>query len=103
MNRTIAATELKQKLGNGEKLVIVDVRRKADLDADPQKIPGAQWQDPERMQEWSKQLPRDREVVIYCARGGSVSNSVLDHLHQNKINARFVEGGIAAWKELNKK
>ena len=103
MTRTITATELKQKLGTGEKLALVDVRRKADLDADPQKIPGAQWQDPERMQEWSKQLPRDREVVIYCARGGSVSNSVLDHLQQNKINARFVEGGIAAWKELDKK
>lgn len=103
MNRTITATELKQKLAKGDKPAIVDVRRKADFDADPQQIPGATWQDPERMQEWSKQLPRDREVVIYCARGGSVSNSVLDHLQQNKINARFVEGGIAAWKEIDKK
>ena len=98
MNRTISATELKQKLAKGDKPAILDVRRKADYDADPQQIPGATWQDPERMQDWSKQLPRDREVVIYCARGGSVSNSVLDHLHAGGINARFVEGGIAAWK-----
>jgi rhodanese-related sulfurtransferase len=39
--------------------------------------------------------------VIYCARGGSVSNNVLDRLLNKKIQARYIEGGIAAWKAAN--
>lgn len=103
MARTLTAPELEQKLARGERPVLLDVRRKADRDADPQTIPGAHWQDPEKMQTWSADLPSDKEIVIYCARGGSVSNSVLDHLLGKNLKARFVEGGLAAWKEAVKK
>ncbi len=103
MSRTISAHTLQQQLAQGTSLTLLDVRRKADYDADPNTIPGAQWRDPERMQEWGAQLPADREVVIYCARGGSVSNNVLDHLLSRQLKARFVEGGIAAWNALAKK
>ncbi len=44
-------------------------------------------------------LETRRDVVIYCARGGSVSNKVLDSLLDKKLQARYIEGGIAAWKE----
>ena len=37
--------------------------------------------------------------MIYCVRGGSVSNKVLDHLQEKNIQARFIEGGIEAWKK----
>jgi rhodanese-related sulfurtransferase len=77
---------------------VLDVRRQNDFDADKVKLPGAQWKNPEQMAEWSRNLPKDREVVIYCARGGSVSNSVLDHLLGQGVKARFIEGGIEAWK-----
>lgn len=40
-----------------------------------------------------------KDVVIYCARGGSVSNSVLDELLNKGIRARFIEGGIEAFKK----
>ena len=39
--------------------------------------------DPEKVDEWGPELPRDKDVVIYCARGGSVSNKVLDRLLDN--------------------
>jgi tRNA 2-selenouridine synthase SelU len=39
-------------------------------------------------------------VVIYCIRGGGVSNSVLDSLHASGINAQFIEGGIEGLKEV---
>ena len=77
---------------------MLDVRRQNDFSADTVTLPGAQWKNPEQMAEWSKTLPKDREVVIYCARGGSVSNSVLDHLLGQGMKARFIEGGIEAWK-----
>lgn len=46
-------------------------------------------------------MPKDQEVVIYCARGGSVSNKVLDKLLDNDVQARYIEGGIEAWKAVN--
>jgi len=32
-------------------------------------------------------------------RGGGVSNSVLDRLIADGINARYIEGGVEAYKE----
>ena len=96
MERTIKAQDLKSTIAN---VTLIDVRRKADLDSDPSKLPGATWHDPEQIETWAAQLPKDKEVVLYCVRGGSVSNGVLDNLHGKGISARFIEGGIVAWKE----
>lgn len=98
MSRTITPKELKPLVENGS-VTVLDVRRKSDLDADTVKLPGAQWRDPEKIGEWSKTLPKDRDAVIYCVRGGSVSNSVLDQLLGQGVRARFIEGGIEAWRQ----
>jgi rhodanese-related sulfurtransferase len=97
MNRTITPHDLKTLIEK-KSVTVLDVRRQNDFDADQVKLPGAQWNNPEQMAEWSKGLPKDKEVVIYCARGGSVSNAVLDHLLGQGVKARFIEGGIEAWK-----
>lgn len=97
MSRTISPEDLKALLVHQD-VTLLDVRRKSDLDADAAQLAGAQWRNPEHMADWSKTLPRDKEVVIYCARGGSVSNSVLDHLLGQGIKARFIEGGVEGWK-----
>ena len=96
MERTIKAQDLKSAIGN---ITLIDVRRKSDLDADTSKLPGATWHDPEQIETWAAQLPKEKEVVLYCVRGGSVSNGVLDNLRGKGINARFIEGGIVGWKE----
>ena len=96
MERTIKAQDLKSTIGS---VTLIDVRRKADLDSDPSKLPGATWHDPEQIETWAAQLPKEKEVVLYCVRGGSVSNGALDHLRGKGISARFIEGGIVAWKE----
>ena len=98
MSRTIASNDLKPLVAN-KAVMVLDVRRQNDFDADQVTLPGAQWKNPERLAEWSKSLPKDREVVIDCARGGSVSNSVLDQLLAQGVKARFIEGGIEAWKQ----
>ena len=97
MNRTISADDLKPLIER-KSVTVVDVRRPNDYANDAVKLPGAQWMNPEQMAEWGKDLPRDQEVVIYCVRGGAVSNSVVDHLQAQGIQARFIEGGIEAWK-----
>jgi rhodanese-related sulfurtransferase len=106
MDRTINAQELKSILGNRE-VQIIDVRRKEDYAADNSVIPNATWFDPANIDSWCDTIPREKEVVLYCMRGGAVSNSVVDALQAKGVKARFIEGGISAWKEsggsVNKK
>lgn len=99
MNRTITPSDLKQLLANRKTILLLDVRRREDYEKDGQKIPGAAWLDPERLTQWSTALPLDRDIVIYCVRGGSVSNTVVDQLKAKGVRARFIEGGIEAWRQ----
>jgi rhodanese-related sulfurtransferase len=95
MDRTVKPEALQAVLADQH---LIDVRRKADLDASSEQLPGATWHDPEKLAEWAKSLPRDRHIVLYCVRGGSVSNGVVDALHAQGLNACFIEGGIEGWK-----
>lgn len=91
--RTITPTELKE---GAAEYTVIDVRRKADYDGET--ILNAEWRDPDKVGEWATSLPAGKEIVLYCARGGSVSNRVLDSLLAVDIKARYLEGGIEAWK-----
>ncbi len=93
MERTIKPQDLKLA---GKHLI--DVRRTADREASTEQIPGATWHNPEQLTAWVDSLPKDKEIVLYCMRGGSVSNSVVDALQGHGLNARFIEGGIEGWK-----
>jgi rhodanese-related sulfurtransferase len=97
MSRTISPNDLKP-LVERQAVTVIDVRRQADYDGDRVKLPGAQWFNPEQLADWSKAVPKDCEVVVYCMRGGAVSNSVVDTLQAQGVKARFIEGGIEAWK-----
>ena len=98
MNPTLSPKELK-KLLESQSVTLVDVRRKADYEADPHLIPGAAWRDPEKVEIWGRELPKDRPVVVYCVKGGSVSQSITQNLTRAQVEASFVEGGLKAWKE----
>ena len=93
MERTIKPQDL-QLAGKH----LIDVRRKEDRGTSPEQLPGATWHDPSDIAHWSQTLPKDKEIVLYCVRGGSVSNSVVDALRAQGLNARFIEGGIEGWK-----
>ncbi len=95
MERTIKPKELKDL----KDFVILDVRRESDFISGPPMVDGALRKQPEAVNGWADELPRDRDVVVYCARGGSVSNAVLDTLLERGIKARYVEGGIEALKK----
>lgn len=97
MERTIKPEALKSELSGK---FILDVRRVADRDAAPAHLPGAHWKNPEQLAEWADSLPKDQDIVLYCARGGSVSNGVVDALQAKGLKARFIEGGIEGWKAV---
>ncbi len=77
---------------------VLDVRRVADREASHEIVPGATWRDPEAIDSWIDTLPQDRDVVLYCVRGGSVSSSVVARLQGAGIKACFIEGGIEGYK-----
>jgi membrane protein DedA with SNARE-associated domain len=62
----ITVEELKEKIDSGEELVIVDLRHSLDFEADPETIPGAFRMDAKELEEKNDQIPRDREVILYC-------------------------------------
>jgi rhodanese-related sulfurtransferase len=95
MNRTIKPEQLKTQIANK---YILDVRREADRAASTEQLAHAQWKNPEQISIWADQLPKDQEIVLYCVRGGGVSNSVVDTLQARGLKACFIEGGIEGWK-----
>jgi rhodanese-related sulfurtransferase len=102
MTTSITSTELKDTLIKKKNVCVIDVRRKADYEKSPEMIAGATWHDPEKVTEWSKTLPKDQELVVYCVRGGSVSQGVATALQESHPAARFLEGGILGWEEKQK-
>lgn len=102
MSDTIKAAELETAKKN-DKTIILDVRRKADKEASTDAIPGAEWHDPEKVDEWIDTLPEGAEPVIYCVRGGAISKDITCKLQEKGLNARYIEGGITAWKEESEK
>ena len=95
MDRTITPDTLKTELNDK---LILDVRRLSDLANSTEQLAGAHWKDHEHVSVWADALPMDQDIVLYCVRGGSVSNSVVDALHAKGFKARFIEGGIEGWK-----
>ena len=91
--RTIAPANV-----NPDTALVFDVRREADYAASNEIIPGAMWKNPDKIDAWIGALPLTLDVVVYCARGDSVSNSVVDRLQAAGVKARYIEGGIEAWK-----
>jgi rhodanese-related sulfurtransferase len=91
--RTIAPTGF-----NPDTALVFDVRREADFAASSELIPGAMWKNPEKIDAWIGALPLTQDVVIYCVRGGEISNTVVDRLQAAGVKARYIEGGLEAYK-----
>jgi rhodanese-related sulfurtransferase len=99
MSRTITPQELKDRIDKDKNVLVLDIRRNADYEADTQMIPGAIKHNPDQVDQWAQEIPKDKDVVVYCIRGGSVSNSVVDKLIAAGVSACYIEGGWEAWKK----
>jgi thiosulfate sulfurtransferase len=97
MSDTITPKELDELRQRGDEFVLIDVRRQQDFEKDPSTIPGAIHRLPESVETWVSELPSKSRIVVYCVRGGSVSQSVTPALRGFGLDATYVEGGIEAW------
>ncbi len=84
----------------GDGVAILDVRRKARFDQAADVIAGAEWRDPATVDQWAGAVPKDRPVVVYCVYGHHVSHGVVDALKKRGVDARYLDGGIAAWRAI---
>lgn len=62
----ITPEELKSKLDGGEELLLVDVRDRLDFEVEPSIIPGALHMSTEELEARHHEIPREREIVLYC-------------------------------------
>jgi hypothetical protein len=62
----ITPADLRRKLEAGEPVAIVDLRHRLDFEADPRTLPGALRFDTDELEQRHAEIPRDRDVVLYC-------------------------------------
>jgi rhodanese-related sulfurtransferase len=82
---------------------LLDVRRLQARAADGRDIEGGLWLDPAKWLDWKDQVPdlapTGAPVVVYCAHGHEISQGLTAALRAMAIDARHLEGGIAAWQQ----
>ncbi len=96
----ITPEELKGKIDAGEDVIIVDLRHSLDFDAHPETIPGALHMDAADLEEASGVIPRDREIVLFCACPNEVTAARLALLLRSKgiTQIRPLAGGYEGWR-----
>ena len=62
----ITPEDLRRKLDAGEPVAIVDLRHRLEFEADPRTLPGALRLDIGDLEQRHSEIPRDRDVVLYC-------------------------------------
>lgn len=97
----ITPEELNQKLDSGENVTILDLRHPLDFLPQPYTIPGAIRMPMEQLPERQAEIPRDREVVVYCTCPNEASSAMTAiKLRRFGINrVRPLEGGYHAWRD----
>jgi len=99
----ITVDELHQKLQAGENPLLFDLRDPSELDHDPFLIRGALHVSISDLEQGRHEIPRDREIIIYCSCPNEAGSARLAlSLRQQGIKwARPLLGGIDAWRERN--
>jgi membrane protein DedA with SNARE-associated domain/rhodanese-related sulfurtransferase len=99
----ITVDELHQKQEAGENPIILDLRPRIELEQNPSLIRGALHMSMEEVERRQHEIPRDRDVILYCSCPNEVSSArVALALRRNGISrVRPLLGGIDAWRERN--
>ena len=92
--------ELKQQMDDGEQITIVDLREPDERLADPVTLPGAIHFAPDDLQHRAEEIPRDRDVVLFCncpnASGAAATALRLHKLGLDRV--RPLKGGVNGWR-----
>ena len=94
--------ELKRQLDAGEPVFIVDLRHPLELLPEPFTLPGALHFSPDTLAARHREIPRDRDIVLYCTcPSEATAAKTAMSLHKLGIDrVRPLRGGYDEWKRL---
>lgn len=98
----VAPADLKAMLDGGEPVYIVDLRHPLDYLPDPRTLPGAVLLSPDKLVAQCGEIPRDRDVVLFCTCPSEATAAKMA-LTIRKMGVRRVRpllGGFDEWKRL---
>jgi Fe-Mn family superoxide dismutase len=75
---------------------LIDVRRAETYANASDRVTGASWHDPAKLESWSAELDPAKPVLVYCVHGLDIGRSTALSLRARGFDARYVEGGIEA-------
>jgi len=95
----ISVDELYERMGAGDAPVVVDVRSNTARTLEPRHIPGALHLPLHGFEEHIADLPRDREIILYCSCPNEASAAQVAKLLMNSgfLRVRPLLGGLEAW------
>jgi membrane protein DedA with SNARE-associated domain/rhodanese-related sulfurtransferase len=98
----IEPEELKRKLDAGEQVYIVDLRHPLEMLTDPYTLPGALQFAPQAIAERHQEIPRDRDIVLFCTcpSEATAARTSLLLLKHGIERVRPLRGGYDEWKRL---
>ncbi len=103
----VSAEELKAKIAKNEPVAIIDVRSTSGLSESENKIKGAVYVKLRRLRSRLvmpplKDVPRDREVVTYCACPNDEASIRAAEVLQSAgfSRVRVLKGGWVGWKKM---
>jgi membrane protein DedA with SNARE-associated domain/rhodanese-related sulfurtransferase len=94
--------ELKRQLDAGELVYIVDLRHPLELLPDPFTLPGALHISPEALALRHIEIPRDRDVVLFCTcpSEATAAKTAMTLMKLGIERVRPLRGGYDEWKRL---
>jgi rhodanese-related sulfurtransferase len=98
----VEAADLKGQMDAGELVYIVDLRHPLELLPDPFTLPGAVHFSPEGLAARHKEIPRDRDVVLFCTcpSEATAAKTAMTLYRLGIERVRPLRGGYDEWKRL---
>jgi rhodanese-related sulfurtransferase len=85
-----------------DNVTIYDVRSHGYYDRNAMRIKGSLRLEPNALSEQWVQLPRDREIVVYCTcLREATAEKVARELAEHGIPSAVIDGGLTAWKKAS--
>jgi membrane protein DedA with SNARE-associated domain/rhodanese-related sulfurtransferase len=94
--------ELKTMLDREQPVYIVDLRHPLDYLPDPRTLPGAVLLTPDSLIQHADEIPRDRDVVLFCTcpSEATAAKMALAIRKMGVYRVRPLRGGFDEWKQL---
>ena len=95
----VSVQDLDAMIRRGDKPIVLDVRNEAHRRVDTRRIPGAHPVNLDDVERTAAAIPRDREVIVYCAcpNEASAAKVALELRARGFQRVRPLAGGIDAW------